>query len=196
MAIARDIPSLSEASNPEPIANPSGKLCIANPILTIIPVFNSLFFSCKNLSSFFNFLFSILLFMISLFFTLFIIIKLSTSLPLLLNFLSTSISHIIIITIPTIIPKITIGRLAISKASGINSKQIIAVIRPDANDNIKLKNLFEVLFNFTPIIPPRVVPNVPKNSPIKVVFIIASKMYSPFHFVYYYIYFNKPIFIH
>ena len=30
-----------DAPNPEPIASPSGKLCRANPILTIIPVFNS-----------------------------------------------------------------------------------------------------------------------------------------------------------
>lgn len=141
IAIARDSPSLIEASNPDPIAKPSGKLWIAKPMLTIIPVFNKLLFAAL--------------------------------LPF-LNLLSTNISQKIITIIPKIIPRITIGKLAISKASGINSKQIIAVISPDANDKIKLKNLFEVLFNFIPIIPPNVVPKVPKKRPIKVVFIIPS----------------------
>lgn len=40
----------------------------------------------------------------------------------------------------------------------------------DAIDNIKLKNLLLVFLNVTPIIPPSVVPNVPKNKPINVVF--------------------------
>ena len=53
----------------------------------------------------------------------------------------------------------------IPNASGIKSKHIIAVIKPDANDNMKLKNLFDVFLNVTPIIPPIVVPNVPKNNP-------------------------------
>ena len=45
IAIAKLKPNFNEASKPEPIANPSGKLCIANPIETIIPVFsNSLLF--------------------------------------------------------------------------------------------------------------------------------------------------------
>ena len=75
---------------------------------------------------------------------------------------------------PIKIPSTTIDKSDIASASGISSKHIIAVISPEANDNIKLKNLFDVLFNFTPIIPPKVVPNVPKNRPIKVVFIISS----------------------
>lgn len=37
-------------------------------------------------------------------------------------------------------------------------------------DNMKLKNLLLVFLNVTPIIPPSVVPNVPKNKPINVVF--------------------------
>ena len=39
IAIAKEYPSVNDAPKPEPIANPSGKLCIANPMLTIIPVF-------------------------------------------------------------------------------------------------------------------------------------------------------------
>ena len=119
------------------IASPSGKLCIARPMLTIIPVFNRLLFV----------------------YCLFV-----------LNFFSTSISHIIITITPTIIPINIFIIVLISNASGIKSKHIIAVIKPDANDNIKLKNLFEVFLNVTPIIPPIVVPNVPKNKPINVVF--------------------------
>ena len=56
MAIAKLKPNFNEASKPEPIANPSGKLCIANPIETIIPVFsNSLLFLyfCSLLLNFF-----------------------------------------------------------------------------------------------------------------------------------------------
>ena len=60
--------------------------------------------------------------------------------------------------------------LVISMLSGIKSKHTIESISPDANDNIKLKNLFDVLLNDTPIIPPNVVPNVPKNKPSNVVF--------------------------
>jgi len=37
-------------------------------------------------------------------------------------------------------------------------------------DKIKLKNLFDVFLKHIPIIPPKVVPNVPKNKPINVVF--------------------------
>jgi len=43
IAIAKEYPSVIDAPNPEPIANPSGKLWSAKPILTIIPVFNKLF---------------------------------------------------------------------------------------------------------------------------------------------------------
>ena len=43
IAIAKAKPNLIDASKPEPIANPSGKLCIASPIDTIIPVFNNEF---------------------------------------------------------------------------------------------------------------------------------------------------------
>lgn len=41
IAKAKLNPNLLDASNPEPIANPSGKLWIARPIPTIIPVFKS-----------------------------------------------------------------------------------------------------------------------------------------------------------
>ena len=44
IAKAKEYPKVIDASNPDPIAKPSGKLCSANPILTIIPVFNKLFF--------------------------------------------------------------------------------------------------------------------------------------------------------
>ena len=139
IAIASEYPKVIDASNPEPIAKPSGKLCSANPIDTIIPVFNKLFFS--------NFLF----------------------LSLALNFFSTKQSHNIIQTIPKIIPIIALIVDDIFKASGIKSKLSIAVIRPDANDKIKLKNLLDGFLNLIPIIPPIVVPNVPKNNPTSVV---------------------------
>ena len=45
IARARENPKLTEASNPEPIANPSGTLCMASPILTMIPVFKRLLFT-------------------------------------------------------------------------------------------------------------------------------------------------------
>jgi len=126
------------------IANPSGKLCIARPILTIIPVFN------KDLLPVY--------FLLSE------------------NFFSTSKSHIIITITPNITPiKIFIIEL-ISRASGISSKHIIAVIKPDAKDSIKLKNLLLVFLKEVPIIPPSVVPNVPKNKPTKVVFKISFKL--------------------
>ena len=66
---------------------------------------------------------------------------------------------------PNKIPKIAIKIFDISKASGIKSKQITYIIRQDAKNNIKLKNLLETLLNKHPIIPPRVVPKVPKNKP-------------------------------
>ena len=56
------------------------------------------------------------------------------------------------------------------KASGIKSKHTIEIISPDANAKTKLKNFFDVFLKVTPIIPPIVVPNVPKKSPINVVF--------------------------
>lgn len=148
IAIAKDKPSFTEASYPEPIAKPSGRLCIAKPILTIIPVFNNLSFAVL---AFFE------------------------------NFLSTYMSHIIIIIIPSKIPINEINRFEISSASGISSKQITAIISPAANDNIKLKNLLEVLFNFTPIIPPIVVPKVPKNRPTKVVLTISFIVITYFY---------------
>ena len=67
----------------------------------------------------------------------------------------------------------------IPNASGINSKHIIASIRPAANCKIKLKNRDEFVLSVTPIIPPIVVPKVPKNNPIKVVFNISLKIKSP-----------------
>lgn len=120
------------------MAKPSGKLWSANPILTIIPVFNKLF--------------------VFLFLT-----------TLLSNFFCTNISQTIIVIIPKIIPVSTLSILAISIASGIKSKQIIASIKPEAKAKIKLKNLLEVLLKQIPIIPPMVVPKVPKNNPINVV---------------------------
>ena len=67
-------------------------------------------------------------------------------------------------------PKIIRGIPDISNASGTKSKHTIEIIRPDANDKMKLKNLFDVFLKATPISPPMVVPNVPKNNPISVVF--------------------------
>lgn len=147
IAIASEYPSVIDAPNPDPIANPSGKLWSANPTLTIIPVFNN------ELLLYLEFLF-------------------------MLNFFWTNISHIIIITIPAIIPNNTFDMFDIAIASGIKSKHTIASINPDANDNIKLKNLFDGFFTNSPIIPPIVVPNVPKNSPINVSFIKFSKFYT------------------
>ena len=84
-------------------------------------------------------------------------------------------SQNIIVAIPNIMPKKTVGILVSSKASGSKSKHTIAIISPDANDKIKLKNFLDGLLNFIPIIPPIVVPNVPKDNPIKVVFMISFK---------------------
>ena len=148
IAIAKLSPNLSDASNPDPIANPSGKLLIARPIDTTIPVFSRLLF--------FSFV------------TWFV-----------LNFFSTNRSHNIIAIIPTPIPNSIFKMLLISSASGIRSKQIIAIIRPEANDSMKLKNLFDFFFRKIPIIPPIVVPNVPKNSPIRVVFSISNS-FTPY----------------
>lgn len=137
IAIANEYPNVSDAPNPDPIAKPSGKLCIASPILVIIPVLNnSLFVSIFELS--------------------------------ILNFLSTKILQTTIHIIPRIIPIVTFNTDDIFSASGIKSKLNIAVINPEANDSMKLKNLFDGFLNLIPIIPPNVVPNVPKNNPNKV----------------------------
>ena len=61
----------------------------------------------------------------------------------------------------------------------LGQKHIIDIISPDANDNIKLKNLFDFLFIITPIIPPKVVPNVPKNNPKSVVCKILFTIKTP-----------------
>ena len=148
IAIAKDKPNFIDAPNPDPIANPSGKLCKAKPMLTTIPVFNMAFLLFLNLLN-------------------------------LLNFLSTNKSHIIIIIIPKNIPKNTADKFVKLKASGNKSKHTIANISPDANAKIKLKNFLDVFFNFTPITPPIVVPKVPKNNPIKVVFNISFKIKTP-----------------
>lgn len=173
IAIAKDIPSFSDASKPEPIANPSGKLCMARPMLTIIPVFNKLF-----LMLLFDFV--VLGWCINL-----------------LNFLSTRLSQIIIITIPIVIPNSTVESDAIANASGISSKHTMAIISPDANDRIKLKNLFDVFLSITPIIPPIVVPKVPKNNPIKVVFKIAfNKITSLLFFLLLYLFYFVLYHVH
>jgi len=52
----------------------------------------------------------------------------------------------------------------------------IPVIMPAASSRIKLKNFLLGFLNEAPIIPQIVVPNVPKNSPIKVIFIKESKL--------------------
>ena len=147
IAIANDKPNFIEASNPDPIANPSGKLCSARPMLTIIPVFsNEFLFLC-----------------------------------FILNFLSTSTSQIIITIIPNTIPINTFNIPVKLNASGIKSKHTIEIISPDANASIKLKNFLDVFLTVTPIIPPIVVPNVPKNNHISVVFsklfIFSSPLY-------------------
>lgn len=151
IAIASEYPNTIDAPNPDPIANPSGKLCNANPILTIIPVFNNLPF-------------------VSFIFIFFFLLRI---------FCWTTISHIIITNIPIIVAIITLNIFAISKASGIKSKHTTAIINPAASDNIKLRNLLEVLLKVTPIIPPIVVPKVPKNTPIIVVFNKFSKIKTP-----------------
>ena len=86
------------------------------------------------------------------------------------------LSLIIPINTPNTIPYI----LLIPSASGIKSKHIIDIINPDANDNIKLKNLLEFFLIIIPSIPPIVVPNVPKNKPSNVVFKISFTAISPF----------------
>lgn len=57
--------------------------------------------------------------------------------------------------IPSITPVITVPNSAIFSASGIKSKHTIDIIKPDANERMKLKVLFDVLLNFKPIIPPQ-----------------------------------------
>jgi len=99
-----------------------------------------------------------------------------------LNFLLTNISHIIMHIIPTIIPIIIYDMCASSKLSGIKSKHTIDIISPDANDNIKLRNFCDGCFTVIPISPPSVVPNVPKNKPINVVFINSFKKNTPSYY--------------
>ena len=114
---------------------------MARPILTIIPVFNRLF----------------LMFVFSE--------DVEKE-----NFFSTKISHTIMAITPMMVPIITKAMPAISIASGNNSKQTMAVMSPDAKDKIKLKNFRDVFLKVTPMMPPIVVPKVPKNNPTKVVF--------------------------
>lgn len=83
------------------------------------------------------------------------------------------------VTIPRVIPRITVVIGLSSSASGIRSKQTTDIIRPEANDRMKLRNLFDFLLMMTPMIPPSVVPNVPKNSPKRVVFIVLSNLKTP-----------------
>ena len=90
----------------------------------------------------------------------------------------TKLSHNIIDVIPKNIPMITFEILDISIASGIKSKHIIALISPAANCNTKLRNLLDGFLNVAPIIPPIVVPKVPKKSPKSVVLIIFSTKIS------------------
>ena len=91
----------------------------------------------------------------------------------LVYFWFTKLSHKSIPITPKIIPKKTFPILVNSKLSGISSKQTIATISPAANSKIKLKNRFDFILNLAPNIPPKVVPNVPKNRPNKVVFKIS-----------------------
>ena len=84
------------------------------------------------------------------------------------------------VTIPNIIPKNEVGRPESPNASGIKSKQTMAIMSPEAKDKIKLKNFFDGFLNVIPIIPPMVVPKVPKNNPINVVFNISSKIKTPY----------------
>lgn len=92
------------------------------------------------------------------------------------------LSQKIIIITPITIPIITTNILDNSIASGINSKHTIETIKPAANSKIKLRNLFELFFNDTPIIPPNVVPNVPKIKPKMVVLRIISKIIISFFY--------------
>ena len=80
-----------------------------------------------------------------------------------------------IVTTPKMVPISMIVILESLLASGNKSKQIIDSIRPDANDKIKLKILFEILFTDIPSSPPRSVPIDPKNNPFIVVLKIKIK---------------------
>lgn len=125
-----------DASKLDPMANPSGKLCKASPMLTMMPVFNNLFLL----------------------------------IPSCLFFLCTNASQNIIQNAPSNTPQIVPVTLLISILSGIKSKQTIESISPDASDKIKLKNRLDVSLKDTPMMPPIIVPNVPKNKPTSVVF--------------------------
>lgn len=106
-----------------------------------------------------------------------------------LIFLSTSKSQNIILPIPNSIPKKTAPKLVSSNASGNKSKHTIATISPDAKAKMKLKNLWDGFLNLIPINPPIVVPKVPKNNPISVVFIISLKIKNSFKIKYSFILF-------
>ncbi len=84
------------------------------------------------------------------------------------------------------IPKNTVDNLVSPNASGNKSKQTIAIISPEAKAKIKLKNFCDGFLNLMPIMPPKVVPKVPKNRPISVVFIISLKVCTPLFFDYFY----------
>ena len=68
------------------------------------------------------------------------------------------------------------------KILAVRKCQTPAIISPDANDKIKLKNFSDELLKAIPIIPPNVVPKVPKNKPINVVFTNSSNLKSPYIF--------------
>lgn len=187
MAIANDNPNFIDAPKPEPIAKPSGKLWSANPILTMMPVFNKvlllkwLFF----ILMFLLFSFTCLLEFVVIF--LFIYISLTGLLLFFLpawkeleNFLSTNKSQPSIAIIPKKTPKNTVNKLVSPKASGNKSKQTMANIRPEAKAKIKLKNFCEGFLNLIPIMPPIVVPKVPKNKPIIVVLTISFNRKNSF----------------
>lgn len=74
-------------------------------------------------------------------------------------------SQIIIVTMPNNIPSKHKFKLEFFNDSGIKSKHIMAVIKPEANCNTKLKNFLEVDLKIAPITPPNVVPIIPKIRP-------------------------------
>lgn len=83
--------------------------------------------------------------------------------PFLLSLFCTIISHIIIVTIPKIMPVITVSNSAICSASGIKSKHTIPIINPEAREIIKLNTFFDTDLNFSPISPPYCSSKCPKE---------------------------------
>lgn len=148
--MAKAYPNLMEASKLDPIAKPSGKLCKAKPMLTIIPVFSkdALYVPMLYIFSFFG----------------------RMQCAPTENFFCTIASQKIIQNTPSKTPKIVPVTLLISKLSGIKSKQTIESISPDASDKIKLRKRLDVSLKDTPMIPPIIVPKVPKNRPTNVIF--------------------------